>query len=64
MARADQFLDRTTRLLCELARRRTRQVLQSRTLRRALACSLEAPSANERVARLSGIIEHEDLHEV
>ena len=53
MATADVFLDRTARLLCQVARRQTRQVLQSRTLRRALACRLEKTGPRVRTARLS-----------
>ena len=53
MATADVFLDRTTLLLCQVARRQTRQLIQSRTLRRALACRLEKTGPRIRTARLS-----------
>lgn len=53
MAKADVFLDRTTRILCSLAIAQTRKVLKSRTLRRALTCKVEMLSSHELIARVS-----------
>ena len=53
MVTSKEFIDRLTLRMCELAQRRVRTVLESRTLREALNCRIEKGTARRAVGRLA-----------